>query len=178
MFKNKIDLTSYPRDVYVTADTHFEHKRMIERDGLRSHLLTMERHDKEIKQYINSQVKPNDLLIHLGDFAFYNLTQHRNDIKCRKIWLCMGNHDYYNSRKELLANFERIYHTMMVKVWEKSYWMSHYPHFSWPQKKHGAIHLFAHMHGTLTADIMKSAGVTNAYDVGLDATGFSCVKIK
>ena len=96
--------------VFVIADTHFGHKRIIE-SGMEKQARdfeTIEKHDEELVYRWNTTVKKNDTIWHLGDVGFgenfWDYVAQLNGIKK----LVMGNHD--NHATELyLKHFSRLY---------------------------------------------------------------------
>lgn len=117
----------------------------------------------------NKQVKPNDTVYHLGDFAFakiekieYILTQ-LNGIK----HFINGNHD-----KEIKKNARRLIdggYVRSIKDYEEItiegqfIVLFHYPMVTFNKGHHGAIALHGHCHGSVTAPGKQ-------VDVGVDAT--------
>src|SRR5206468_1146850 len=101
--------------VWFTADTHFGHGNIIKycqrpflsaaeleevradpRGRLRLSAETVRRHDDALLDAINSRVDEHDVLWHLGDFAWGDLTTaltYRSRIRCRTVFLVWGNHD-------------------------------------------------------------------------------------
>lgn len=81
--------------VYVIADTHFGHKRIIEFEKLYRPFATIEEHDRVLVERWNAVVRKNDTVWHLGD-VFFGKEGHRplaalNGIKR----LVLGNHDHH-----------------------------------------------------------------------------------
>jgi calcineurin-like phosphoesterase family protein len=107
----------------------------------------------------NSQVKSEDTVFVLGDFARYQTHDYRETLngKINMIW---GNHDM----RSIKHPFNSAYEVYMLKVGEQLVWLSHYAHRVWPQSHYGAWHLYAHCHGTLP-DLPDSYSM----DVGIDA---------
>jgi calcineurin-like phosphoesterase family protein len=56
--------------VFVTSDTHFGHKRVIEFEAAHRPFATIEEHDRELIARWNATVKPKDTVWHLGDVYF------------------------------------------------------------------------------------------------------------
>ena len=53
--------------VFVIADTHFGHKRVIEFEAAARPFATVEEHDAELVRRWNAVVKPKDTVWHVGD---------------------------------------------------------------------------------------------------------------
>lgn len=82
-------------NVYIIANTHFGHKKIIEFEKEKRPFATIEAHDYELVQRWNSVVRPKDTVWHLGD-VFFGKDGHLvlgslNGIKK----LVLGNHDHY-----------------------------------------------------------------------------------
>jgi calcineurin-like phosphoesterase family protein len=81
--------------VFVTSDTHFGHKRIIEFEKSARPFATIEEHDRELVARWNSVVSKRDTVWHLGDVFFgkdghlvlAELNGHKK--------LVLGNHDHY-----------------------------------------------------------------------------------
>lgn len=105
------------KQVWITSDTHHGHKNIC--------LATSEWDDKELKcrafnsieemnemivSNINKYVKEDDILIHLGDWSFggiENIWNFRKQIKCKNIYLVLGNHDHHIRNNNILPNVKR-----------------------------------------------------------------------
>ena len=81
--------------VFVTADTHFGHKRIIEFEAAARPFATIEHHDRELIARWNSTVTTRDTVWHLGDVFFgshgHQVLAELNGYKR----LVLGNHDHY-----------------------------------------------------------------------------------
>jgi calcineurin-like phosphoesterase family protein len=81
--------------VYVIADTHFGHKRVIEFESAFRPFSTIEEHDEFLIDAWNSTVNKKDTVWHLGDVLFgrhsFAILPRLNGIKR----LVLGNHDHY-----------------------------------------------------------------------------------
>lgn len=74
---------------WLTTDTHFGHKQMIDYCGRPDDF------DKIIRRHLIEMVKPDDLLIHLGDVCIGNDRENNaffRELGCRTV-LVKGNHD-------------------------------------------------------------------------------------
>lgn len=81
--------------VFVIADTHFGHKRIIEFEKDARPFATVEEHDRELVARWNATVTSRDTVWHLGD-VFFGKDGHKilgalNGYKK----LVLGNHDHY-----------------------------------------------------------------------------------
>ena len=80
---------------FFLSDTHFGHRRILSFE--RHQFNSIEEHDDYIMNLIEQRVKADDVLYHLGDFAFSLseiIEQRWNNLPCTKI-LILGNHDKY-----------------------------------------------------------------------------------
>lgn len=69
--------------IWFTSDTHFGHTNIIE--YCNRPFSCIEEMNGKIINNINSKVKHNDILYHLGDFSFRNHKSYRERINCRQI---------------------------------------------------------------------------------------------
>ncbi|TBA24696.1 metallophosphoesterase [Rhizobium ruizarguesonis] len=154
---------------FYVSDTHLGHERMLSMQP--RPFSTIEEHDEYIVAAWNSVVGDDDIIYHLGDFAF-NLSRDADRIrtifarlKGRK-FLVIGNHDV-DKRGNLhstLASLDwaaRPEHALRVKDGGRDLWLSHYAARSWPSQHYGAVHFYGHSHG-------KLPGVGRSRDVGVD----------
>ena len=87
--------------VFIIADTHFGHKKIVQFEAEWRPFGTVEEHDAELVRRWNATVKKNDTVWHLGDVlfgeaAFATLAQ-LNGVKR----LVLGNHDRYPTARYL-----------------------------------------------------------------------------
>jgi calcineurin-like phosphoesterase family protein len=179
------------KNIYFTSDTHYGHKNIVRGTsewkteevgsggtGIQSvrDFDTMEEHNETLVRSINSMVKEDDILYHLGDWSFgghVNIKIFREQIHCKNINLFFGNHDQHiepvNSiYRELFSSVQyvgwlslKIDSMKSGKYGKTNIFMSHYSHQVWDKSHHGTIHLFGHSHGSLE-------GIGKSMDVGVD----------
>lgn len=81
--------------VFVIADTHFGHKKVIEFENEFRPFQTIEEHDDELVYRWNNTVNKNDTIWHLGDVLFgrgaFETLKRLKGVKK----LVLGNHDHY-----------------------------------------------------------------------------------
>ena len=107
-------------EIYFIADTHFYHRNSIKYSAVRN-CFTDELHMNEVLiDNWNKQVKPNDIVYHLGDFAFTNAENATNLLKSlsgKKI-VISGNHDHKLIKNAAfcaeLYNLELSYHETKI----------------------------------------------------------------
>jgi calcineurin-like phosphoesterase family protein len=133
-------------NIFFTSDTHFGHKNIIEYS--KRPFASVEEMDDALIENINREVKPNDLLYHLGDWAMWRGHEgYRRRIHCRNIVLILGNHDRHQSKlRPLFLDIHPILHT---KIDGRNFSLCHYAMRVWPKSHHGAWHLYGHSHGSL-----------------------------
>ena len=96
-------------EVYFTADTHFGHKNVIPYCK-RPYADTVEMDEDLIKKW-NETVGPNDIIYHLGDFAFAPQIRIREILARLNGWkvLIMGNHDKKTVTWWREAGFDEVF---------------------------------------------------------------------
>lgn len=105
-------------NVFFTADTHFNHAKVIQFEPSLRPFKTIEEHDEELIKRWNDRVRPKDIVWHLGDvwlgkhsdaFHFHSIMHRLNGIK----YLVRGNHDtlpldlYHTAFKEIYGVHEK-----------------------------------------------------------------------
>ena len=80
-------------NIWFTSDTHFNHNNIIR--FCNRPWNTVEEMDKALIENWNSVVKPDDIVFHLGDFAFAPNSKWKTLLQALngKIYLIVGNHD-------------------------------------------------------------------------------------
>jgi len=156
------------KNVFVTSDTHFGHaqKFIYEKRGFTS----VKEHDNVIIENINSLVKEDDVLFHLGDFCL-NTTYDRfeeiiDSIKCKTIYCLWGNHNS-RIRQAYQREIEKQYgpdidvypyryknivfvgHHLECIIQGKYVVLNHFPIEVWENMKDGAYMLCGHSHYSL-----------------------------
>ena len=176
------------QNIFFTSDTHYNHKNIVrgtsewksfEEGGSHQRTRdfdTLEEHNEALVKSINSIVKENDILYHLGDWSFgghENIKIFRNRLNCKNIHLIFGNHDQhiepkdspyrgcFNSAQHVKQFSLRLGTEKTGKYGKQGFFLSHYSHQVWNQHHHGVIHLFGHSHGTIK-------GIGKSMDVGVD----------
>ncbi len=165
--------------IFVTSDTHFNHKNICRgtsewESGNTRPFDTLDDMNDCIIDNINSVVKADDTLFHLGDFAFGNkklIPSLRDRIKCKTIHLIKGNHDrvlikYYSD------SFTSINSYVEVRFKKVLFSMEHYPLGSWNEIGLGGINLYGHCHGGYNHNVGRQM------DVGVDCNNFQPLSIE
>ena len=161
---------------FVTSDTHFGEDAIRRRFG--RDFDDIETMDQCLIDGINEVVRPDDVLLHLGDFIG-NLADSRvrtaesvrDRIACRRIILVRGNHDPAG-KPRFTDLFDSVHDLLSFKlpapepdVPRVRLVLSHYPLRVWQGRHDGSLHLYGHAHGTVE-ELGRST------DVGVDSWGF------
>lgn len=152
--------------IWFTSDTHFGHRNIVGpevskwKDGFRD-FDSLEKMDTTIINNINKYVMPDDILYHLGDFAFRDVYKNRNRINCKNIHLILGNHD--KLRDEYLPLFTSTSSYKEIIIDQVKFVLFHYAMRVWNRHHRGSIHLYGHSHNSIDNNHGKSM------DVGVDA---------
>lgn len=156
-------------NTWFIADTHFGHANIIR--FCNRPFGSIDEMDEAMIERWNSVVGPNDVVWHLGDFAFYKSYEKLLSIFSRlsgNKFLILGNHDYDNTQR-LPWLGQRQMQTLMFG--KQPIVLCHYGLRVWDRSHHGALHLYGHSHGTLPGD-------SQSLDVGVDCWDFTPVNIE
>lgn len=149
--------------IYFIADTHFGCENLVA--NTRTGFANIEEHDQTIIDGINARVDRKDRLVICGDFCRKDPQKYRARIKCREVWLILGNHD----KPSWAKCFSRCSLGEMIKLSpEFKVWASHYPHAYWPSSHHGVGHVYGHCHSQREATLDKAFPGRRSIDVGVD----------
>jgi calcineurin-like phosphoesterase family protein len=99
---------------YVTADTHFGHTNILLYESSRLQKMMIEGYDSFDEYMIevwNDTIKPNDKILHLGDFAFANGYKTAKELK-GDVTLLVGNHD----KKEHINFYKKLDWKIIDKI--------------------------------------------------------------
>ena len=149
---------------WVIGCTHFGHKNIIEHAD--RPFPDVDSMDFLMIREWNRLVKPQDMVFHLGDFAWPHRSQEAVDKYLPQlngnIVFVQGNHDPKGIGPDFLE----------VKINKMRVVMCHYPLLDWNHKAKGSIHLHSHTH-------KKSfkTGFRRGH-VGADAIGYRPMKLE
>jgi calcineurin-like phosphoesterase family protein len=156
------------RKTWFTSDTHFGHRAIIDMCG--RPFADVDEMDDAMVAAWNAVVHTNDVVWHLGDFAFRCHPQRAkeifdalNGIK----HLVVGNHD---KKPTLALGWAEVIPFRHLVVDGVQINLSHYAMRVWPGLHRGAVMLYGHSHGTLP-------GSRATLDVGVDNVGFAPVDL-
>jgi calcineurin-like phosphoesterase family protein len=156
-----VDLTQ-PNDkknVFFTSDFHLFHNNVLKYDN-RPFTDVNEMH-VVLEGGWNEVVKPNDIVIYLGDLSFAR-REDKASVEAMlnrlngTIHFVMGNHDKFDDIKKV-TRFQsvqdylevRIKHVLDYNEVETLFCCMHYPIYSWNKSHHGSYHVHGHCHGNL-----------------------------
>lgn len=126
------------------SDTHFGHGNIIKYS--RQEFETLNQMNMTLVNNWNSVVKPNDLVWHLGDFAWtVKAAKEIRPLLNGTIRLVAGNHDDITKLAQT-GMFQRIY--MWRQFREHGFTATHVP-MRQEQIRHGDKNLHGHVHGVL-----------------------------
>lgn len=174
-----------PDCVWFTSDTHFYHENIL-RYCNRPFRDIAEMNETLVRNW-NEVVPPDDVVFHLGDFAFGSPGQW-NDILSRlngQIYLILGNHDMKQIRQGFMGRFAHVTQQMLIRVGGQPVVLNHNPFLAYGGAYRNVWQLFGHVHsGPLSGkgkdgdsgsgkDLPRlSMLFPRQYDVGVDNNDF------
>lgn len=183
---------SEDRKIWITSDLHFGHQRdFVWKDR---GYADVPAHDNGVVEGINSKLRPNDILIMLGDWCL-NTTLEQFDlllskINCQNIYCLWGNHNNPHEKKVYQAAMSKMFpnksepfptemypfryknmvylgHYVEAVLNGQFIVLQHYPLIVWNEMKNGAWMLCGHSHNGCPATIEESTH-GKILDVGWD----------
>lgn len=125
-----------------------------------------------ITDNINAMVGEDDVLWHLGDFAFGQREDYvrkcefyRRRIKCKNVNIIWGNHDEPHRIRHL---FKENYHLNDIIVENQRIVLCHYAMAVWEGSHRGNWQLYGHSHTTAEPWMDKNMNGRRSIDVGVD----------
>lgn len=176
----KIDTTQVK--IWFTSDTHFGHKNIL--TFCERPFNSVEEMDNVIIEKWNSKVGKDDIVFHLGDFAFASNKRWQDLIyKLNgKIYLILGNHDITRwPGTYTMQLFDRVENQMMLKIDNKyKVYLNHFPFLcydgTYRNPEDCTIQLHGHVHerigGIGKDDQRLQYRFPYQYDVGVDNNNF------
>lgn len=166
------------RNVWITSDIHAFHKGICrgtshwdDKSSCRD-FDTIEQMNDTIFNNINKVVNPDDILIHLGDFAFggrENVISARKRIDCSNLITLYGNHNSGMRDDEELQKLFLWAGDYLEFTFEKTFICCfHYPLLTWNGMGRNSICLTGHEH---TKRNLFNRGKT--MDVGMDSNFYN-----
>lgn len=179
--RKPLKLDSSKNKIWFVSDTHFGHQNIIK--FCNRPWKTTEEMDEALINNWNSVVGKDDLVFHLGDFAFAQNARWKELISRLNghITLILGNHD--ESRwpgDKIMGLFDRVEQQMLLKIDGYQVYLNHYPFLcyagTYRNPEVATIQLFGHVHsGSNSAG--KDSDRLNyrfpyQYDVGVDNNNY------
>lgn len=131
--------------VFVAADLHLGHKKVVEMDG-RPPYASVEEHDKELIDNWNETVKSKDTVWILGDVLFGRESFKKLAKLNGRKKLVMGNHDHYDTLS-YLEHFTQVFGSVKLQ----QFILTHIPvHPCQLKRFRGNIH--GHLHHKVIDD--------------------------
>lgn len=160
--------------IWFTADTHFGHANILKHCPHRSACASSA---AEMDEFLiaewNKVVGENDIVFHLGDFAFSNRARIMEIIRRLNglIYLVPGNHDRPEYFTSFHGNPMRVLGSQVEVSLEDlsgrsvTATLNHFPMVVWNKSHFGTIQLHGHCHGSLDGKIPGKR-----LDVGVDSS--------
>lgn len=176
-------LTTEGQNIFFTSDTHFGHANILKYCS--RPFSSVEEMDNALIENWNRVVKKDDIVFHLGDFAFcgsQRLKELISSLNGRKS-LIIGNHDRKMLRDGSITLFDSICSEMYISVNGQRIYLNHKPYLCFDgsygrtDKTH-TWQLFGHVHsGPLTKSGLDCNRLNmlfpTQYDVGVDNNNFT-----
>ncbi|MDO8640831.1 MAG: hypothetical protein Q7R33_04755 [Nitrosarchaeum sp.] len=156
--------------IFFTADTHFNHQNIIQYCQRPFAANATEMNETLISNW-NAVVQRSDLVYHIGDFGFGDLSQILPRLNGQKI-LILGDHD--KSAIKFSQYFAKITPLLKIEVDVNTVWrkitLCHYSMRVWAKSHYNEWHLFGHSHGHLEP-------FGKSFDVGVDYNNFRPISL-
>lgn len=147
---------------FLISDTHFMHSNIIK--YCNRPFKNVEEMNQEIIKRWNSVVSKNDIVYHLGDFAFGNKSFIESTVNQLngKIHLILGNHDGTNIKKYMECGFDKVYDKPIL--YEDFFILSHQP-IEWLDKNGVFANIYGHVHNDPRYQWVTSRSMNVSADV-------------
>ena len=157
--------------IFFTADTHFDHANII--NLCKRPYANVDEMNEALVANWNAVVKPEDVVYHLGDFAFRSTPERALDFACRlngKVFYMDGNHEEAFTRiPDAWTRVPQCYELFLGKKKPRIV-LCHYAMRTWNHEFHGSWHLYGHSHGGLPS-------YNKSTDVGVDVWNYKPVSL-
>lgn len=142
--------------------------------------------DEALIERWNSVVKPDDIVFHLGDFAFATNGRWKKliDRLNGHIHLILGNHDVGRwPGDKTMELFDSVSTQLLLKIDNQFVYLNHYPFLcyagTYRNPKQAVIQLFGHIHSGPNCEGADTDRLVNLfpyqYDVGVDNNNYTPV---
>jgi len=139
--------------IYFSSDSHFYHGNVIMYSN--RPFSSVEEMNQSMIDSWNKIVKPNDIVYHLGDFAFCNyllICELLKQLNGEKHFI-LGNHDKIIREKSVYLTGNGLLKSIQdykeVNYNHKTFCLFHYPMRTWNKKHYNSYHCFGHVHNAL-----------------------------
>lgn len=140
-------------DIWFISDTHFNHANIIKFYPEKRPFHSIKEHDEAIVAIWNSIIRPQDKVIHLGDFYLgSHPEEYARQLHGHK-YLILGNHDKAPCRN--YANFTRISGGIRMRgnyFGKHDVYLSHAPIHPFSLVRAGTYNLHGHIHNHIIPD--------------------------
>ena len=163
--------------IYFTADTHFGHEAILKHCN-RPFKDINEMNETLITNW-NNKIGPDDIVFHLGDFAFGNtkvwipILERLNGIK----YLILGNHDFKNMPDTARKYFKKVIQQLYIDIGGQKIYLNHFPFLCYGgvYRTNPVWQLFGHVHtGSVGQDTPRLVNLyPMQYDVGVDNNNYT-----
>jgi calcineurin-like phosphoesterase family protein len=137
--------------------------------------------DREIIDNYNSVVTDADTVYILGDVTFKKFSEVAPILKNLKGTkrLILGNHDKgFRNNGEVKKYFASASDILEVNDGGRKVELCHYPMLSWEGLFRGALHIYGHIHNSISDPGLELLEELNAYNAGVDVNGFKPVTLE
>jgi calcineurin-like phosphoesterase family protein len=153
---------------FLIADTHFGHGSIIRMCA--RPFSDVREMDDTMRDLWNATVRPEDTVVHLGDFAHRYPAERLARLFASlngKKHLIKGNHD---DEHTLALPWQSVHDILITSIDSTRVVLAHYALRTWPGIRKGALQLYGHSHGRLP-------GNQQSMDIGVDLMGWSPVRL-
>ena len=171
------------KHMWVTSDTHFGHEFI--RTCCFRPFDSVEKIDKAMIDNWNNVVQSGDIVVHLGDFSWYD-RKPTNYILNKLVgdkYLIMGNHDKVFKQNKLSFTDVMLQLQLVIRETGQHIFLNHYPFlcYAGTYSKQKDINLFGHVHSGPPSDGLDLPRLTNLfpsqYDVGVDNNNYTPINL-
>ena len=146
----KLNFDSYLQNIFFVSDTHFGHTNIMK--YCNRPFTSIEEHDRTIIERWNEKVGSDDIIFHLGDFAFASEKRIKEILEQLngKKYLIFGNHDWARMTKNICTRyFEDVSQQMVIRIDNKVIYLNHFPFLCFSGAWKGldaSWQIFGHVH--------------------------------
>lgn len=139
------DSSGWGSRIWVTSDTHFNHKNILVYEAANRPFANKHEMDNALIERWNERVGKDDIVLHLGDFAFAGANKIQEIVSRLngKIYLLLGNHDRVRQFDWNSLGFARVFADPFML--DGRFIFSHEPLVEVPA---GKVNVFGHVHGS------------------------------